>query len=407
MKRITRLTAILGLIAAAASGGQEKVAPDLRNVPAQEVRQVLLRAKDDANGDAVTTRLKNNGKVKVLYPKTKLLLADLSGGDIQTLSTDAGVGYMSPDRDVKGSLDYAALATYANVAWSNNWTGAEIGIAVLDSGVLLNSDDLVGRIAGSSNLVPGQTDATDKYGHGTHVAGIIAGTGAKSTGKDFKATIRGIAHGSSLYVYRVLDANGRGKDSYVIDAIEKVIDYNEKQMAKGKPRPIHVINLSLGRPISESFAKDPLCLAVEKAWQSGIVVVVAAGNYGRENTLGNQGYGTITSPGNHPYVITVGAMNTKKTASRADDVIASYSSKGPSYGDHVIKPDIVAPGNLVASINAKDATLSKGNPNNRLLESDFKVNGGTNRSDLYFRLRNQHGDADGKRVGRTAAAKEP
>ena len=92
---------------------------------------------------------------------------------------------------------------------------------------------------------------------------------------------------------------------------------------------IRVINLSLGRPVYESAAQDPLCQAVEAAWKAGIVVVVAAGNDGRDNDAGTSGYGTINAPGNATlYVITVGAMNTRATTDRTDDVMASYSSKG-------------------------------------------------------------------------------
>ena len=111
-----------------------------------------------------------------------------------------------------------------------------------------------------------------------------------------------------------------------------------------------MINLSLGRPIYESYTLDPLCQAVEKAWKAGIVVVVAAGNDGRDLNLNPEGYGTIDAPGNDPYALTVGAMNTMETAPINDDIIASYSSKGPSFIDHVMKPDIVAPGNLVTSL---------------------------------------------------------
>jgi serine protease AprX len=113
---------------------------------------------------------------------------------------------------------------------------------------------------------------------------------------------------------------------------------------------IRVMNLSLGRPVMESYTQDPLCQAVEAAWQAGIVVVVAAGNDGRDNSAGTDGYGTISAPGNDPYVITVGAMNTKNTPDRGDDVITSYSSKGPTAIDHIAKPDLVAPGNRVISL---------------------------------------------------------
>ena len=96
----------------------------------------------------------------------------------------------------------------------------------------------------------------------------------------------------------------------------------------------------------------PLCQAVEAAWKNGIVVVVAAGNNGRYQPT--NGYGTVTSPGNDPYVITVGAMKTMGTPTRVDDLIASYSSKGPTAIDAVAKPDLVAPGNLLVSLAAPE-----------------------------------------------------
>ena len=120
---------------------------------------------------------------------------------------------------------------------------------------------------------------------------------------------------------------------------------------------IKVINLSLGRAIYESYTLDPLCQAVEQAWAAGITVVIAAGNDGRINTLNNEGYGTINAPGNDPYALTIGATNAMNTASVNDDVMATYSSKGPSFLDQVVKPDVVAPGNLVTSLLAPGSNL--------------------------------------------------
>src|SRR5581483_2244310 len=153
----------------------------------------------------------------------------------------------------------------------------------------------------------------------------------------------------------VLDANGRGTDSGVVSAIQRAIELQAQFN-------IRIINLSLGRRVFESYTLDPLCQAVEQAWKAGIVVVVAAGNYGRDNSLGTRGYATIAAPGNDPYVITVGATNTMNTYSRADDTIASYSSKGPSLFDHVVKPDLVAPGNTVVSLGDPGATLESTYP---------------------------------------------
>jgi serine protease AprX len=141
-----------------------------------------------------------------------------------------------------------------------------------------------------------------------------------------------------------------GTDSAIIAAIERAI-------ALKATYNIRVINLSLGRPVFESYTKDPLCLAAEKAWLAGIVVVASAGNEGRNNALGTNGYATVNSPGNHPLVITVGAMNGKSTDTRADDVMTSYSSKGPTLVDQVVKPDLVAPGNRIVSLMAPGSAM--------------------------------------------------
>jgi serine protease AprX len=132
------------------------------------------------------------------------------------------------------------------------------------------------------------------------------------------------------------------------------------------------MNLSLGRPVLDSYQQDPLCQAVEAAWKAGIVVVVSAGNNGRDNTYGNDGYGTIEAPGNDPYVLTVGAMRPMGTATRSDDLLASYSSKGPSSIDHVVKPDLVAPGNQIVSLLAQNGTLGLGEPQNVAAIGDYQ-----------------------------------
>ena len=136
-----------------------------------------------------------------------------------------------------------------------------------------------------------------------------------------------------------------GKASDVIDAIYWVI-HNSKRFN------IRVINLSLGGPAEQSYLDDPMCEAVERAVNAGIVVVAAAGNRGKDDE-GRSVYGLIESPGIDPYVITVGALNTKGTARRSDDELATYSSKGPTLVDGLLKPDIAAPGNKIVSAEAR------------------------------------------------------
>src|SRR6266702_986002 len=283
---------------------------------------------------------------------------------LQSLADDPDVAYISPNRPLSGTststLDYTPESVNAQVAWQQ-WglDGTGVGVAVIDSGVTavgdlywwIPSNQTYGsRVVYSQSFVPGTTDTSDLYGHGTHVAGIIAGAGWFSTGSNFTHTFKGIAPNANIINLRVLDQNGAGTDSSVIAAIQAAISLKSTYN-------IRVINLSLGRQVYESYTLDPLCQAVEAAWNSGIVVLAAAGNQGRNDSASTEGYGTIAAPGNDPYVITVGAMKTANTPSRIDDTIASYSSKGPTAYDYVVKPDIVAPGNQVISTLAPNASL--------------------------------------------------
>src|SRR5260370_3298550 len=146
------------------------------------------------------------------------------------------------------------------------------------------------------------------------------------------------------------------------------------------------MKLESGRSVEESYTVEPLCQDVEAAWNAGIVVVVAAGNYGRNNSAGTYGYGTIAAPGNDPYVITVGAMKTNGTYSTVDDTIATYSSKGPTGYDQIVKPDVVAPGNRVVSDDNMAATLPKNYPANIAHLSYYQTTNVTTLSNQYFTL---------------------
>ena len=198
----------------------------------------------------------------------------------------------------------------------------------------------------------------DLYGHGTHVAGIVGGNGYLSGGN-----YSGVAPNVNLVDLRALDVNGAGTDSTVIAAIDEAITLKNTYN-------IRVINLSLGRGIFVSYTQDPLCQAVESAWKAGIVVVVAAGNYGRISVNGSNGFGTITAPGNDPYVITVGATKSGGSSAQSAETLASYSSKGPTTYDHVVKPDLVAPGNDIVSLAAPGATLEAAFPSELVTGTD-------------------------------------
>jgi len=266
---------------------------------------------------------------------------------LDDLADDPDVAYISPNRPVRGSLDHAVSAVNGDLAYASGWNGMGIGIAVVDSGVTsnydLNSDgNGPSRIVYSQSFVATETTTSDLYGHGTHVAGIIAGNGSSSSYYNYLGVYRGLAPEASIVNLRALDSTGAGTDSAVIAAIQQAI-------ALQNTYNIRVLNLSLARGVYESYTLDPLCQAVESAWKAGIVVVVAAGNMGQYNGSGTNGYATIGAPGNDPYVITVGATNTHGSGAQASQTMTSYSSKGPTALDHIVKPDLVAPGNKVVS----------------------------------------------------------
>lgn len=341
---------------------QPKVAKELGRVNPEDSVNVLVRYKRTIDDTQIDKIKKRGGAELGRFVNTGHAIASVPAGKLQDLAADPDIEYIAPDRPVKANLDVSRAATMAEYAIATGLTGQGIGVAVIDSGVGDHPDLPKSRIVYSQAF--GFKDGNDQYGHGTPVAGIIGGSGASSGGR-----YRGIASGVRIVNLRVLGPEGEGTDSAVIAAIDRAIEL------RGRFN-IRVINLSLGRPPVETYKQDPLCQAVEAAWRAGIVVVVAAGNEGRNDAVGNKGYGTILAPANHPLVITVGALKTMNTSLRDDDLIASYSSKGPTAFDHVLKPDLIAPGNLVISTQGKGAqTLEQKYPANALNGSYFRLSG--------------------------------
>jgi len=373
--------------------GHPKIAREIA-AAADDARLDVIVQYAQAPSDADREKLSVlGGEVKSHLGSIHAELVHMPAGAIATLANDPGVVYVSPDRPLHAMLDLTADAVNASAAWQMNLSGGGVAVAVIDSGISAHPD-LGDRVVYSTSVLGGS--ASDGYGHGTHVAGIVGSSGKDSSGPMFTRTFKGMAPGISLVSIRVLDSTGTGTDSSVIAGIEQAIQLKNRYN-------IRVINLSLGRPVSESYTLDPLCQAVEAAWKAGIVVVVAAGNDGRDNSMGTNGYGTITAPGNDPYVITVGAMKTNGTPSRSDDTIASYSSKGPTVIDHIVKPDLVAPGNQVVSLIDNGHHISAEYCSVHLLHRhQHRIAGG----DVLHAERHQHGHAGGQRRGGAAAAAE-
>src|ERR1700680_4175715 len=369
-----------------------KVSPELRSYKSTQQAQVIVQYAPGTQlncselcgliGCVVNDVLQLGGAIRGQLPLINGVVALLDGNGIVSLSNQSNVVYISQDRPLTPSVNNAASAVNAEFAWQSNYTGAGVGVALIDSGV---SDNLdlhqgilpVSRVVYQQSFLPGNSSGSDQYGHGTHIAGLIAGDGLSSTGWLFSKTFKGIAPRANIVNLRVLDANGGATDSQVIAAIHQAISLKSQYN-------IRVINLSLGRGIYETYKLDPLCQAVEAAWHNGIVVVVAAGNNGRYQPT--NGYGTVTSPGNDPYVITVGSMKPMGTPTRVDDLVASFSSKGPTALDAVAKPDLVAPGNLLVSLEAPGSTLYTEYPSDQVSYSYYVKGGGSASSSAYFTL---------------------
>jgi serine protease AprX len=320
IKALTRF-GLISLIGSVAFAGS-KVSSDMPAAAQSGTVDVIVQYKSFAARSALVA----SGPAKVRRQFRSIPAAHLTvpAAMIPALASDPNVVYVSPNRKTVGFLDITTQTVNANLVWSQGWDGSGVGVAVIDSGVALkrdlaSTDGSHSRVVFSESFVSGE-DASDQFGHGTHVAGIVAANGAASSGPEFTHTFKGVAPNANIINLRVLDANGGGNESDVIAAVDEAIALKDQYN-------IRVINLSLGHPVYESATLDPLCRAVEAAWKAGITVVVAAGNMGRDNALGTLGYATINSPGNDPYVITVGAMNAEGTPWRSDDQIASYSSE--------------------------------------------------------------------------------
>lgn len=250
------------------------------------------------------------------------------------------------DREIHPALDRAINSSGA-VRASRELSGAGVTIAVVDSGIYPHPD-LGARIVGWIDLVRGKRTPYDDNGHGTHVAGCAAGDGSMSGGR-----FRGMAPKALLVGVKVLDKLGTGPLSRLLAGIDWVIQ-NRRRYA------IRILSISLGAQAVGDAADDPLAIAVERAWQAGLTVVTAAGNAGPEE-------GTISSPGIAPSVITVGAMDDRESGSRADDLLASFSSRGPTAEGRV-KPDLLAPGVGITSLRAPKSMIDKLQPESRVGE---------------------------------------
>jgi serine protease AprX len=286
------------------------------------------------------------------------LAARMSAGEANRLGSHDDVRAVSLNAGVESkSIDTKQLATSYNQSlestkvWDKYGTGKGIGVAVIDTGIAEDMPDFKdargnSRVVATAVTNPLAKNDDDRYGHGTHVAGIIAGNGNERSRNDsLRGKYVGVAPEADLVSVKVSDEAGEATILDVIYGLQFVVDFKEKYN-------IRVVNMSLESSVAESYKTDPLDAAAEAAWFSGIVVVAAAGNRGSDPKA------VSYAPGNDPFVISVGAVDDQGTSKLNDDKLADWSSRGKTQDGHS-KPELLAPGSGIVSTLSPDSEFSK------------------------------------------------
>jgi len=281
--------------------------------------------------------------------------ASVPASSIARLAKTPGVRAITRDSAMKvmATPNVYQQVTGASSLKAAGDNGHGVTVAVIDTGVTSMADtssrlvsvaqDPLGLTHANCVNFAGDGTCTDKYGHGTFLAGLIAGTGSASGGQ-----YAGVAPGAKILAVKAAGADGSADVSTIIAALQWVIAFKSTYNIK-------VVNLSLGTNGTQTYQLSPLDFAVEKVWQSGIVAVVSASNLG-------PGAGTIDKPADDPFVITVGATDDNGTVGLSDDSAPPWSAQGPTAADGLVKPDITAPGVGLISLAAPGAAITTNYP---------------------------------------------
>lgn len=350
--------------------------PPAAGVAAADGLALVVRAAPGGAPAAAALVGRLGGEVTRSLPIVDGFAARLPAGALPELTASAAVTAAWPDARVRlhgeddddeGEDDDIPLAEYdelpPNEVWQDaiglttalgaRYDGEDVAVAVLDTGVA-RVPDLERRVALRVDFTPGH-DGIDRFGHGTHMAGIVAGDGTASSGRR-----TGVAPAADIVALKVAGPDGATDTSVVIAALQWLASHADRHA-------VRVLNLSFGTDARQSAFLDPLNLAVQRVWDAGVLVVVSVGNAG-------PGDGTVRKPGDDPVALTVGAADLAGTAEPDDDRVAEFSSRGPSR-DAVVKPDLVAPGISIVSLRVPDSTADRLRPAARVDAHYFKGTG--------------------------------
>jgi serine protease AprX len=328
---------------------------------------VLVAGRPGQSSTVARSVRDHGGTVTATLPMIDGVRASLPAGQLADVASSAAVTAVTKNRtmqfqgvayeDLKTTRSGSNFAnsTGATSLWTPDGQGQGVGVAVLDTGVS-PMNDLSGRIVHGPDL-SGEGTIIDSYGHGTVMAGIIAGNGTDSANQASGA-YTGMAPKATVVAVKVAGRNGATDVSTVLQGMHWVAAYQDQFN-------IRVLNLSWGTPSTQSPELDPLNYAVERLWQQGITVVVAAGNDGPTR-------GTVLKPGDDPLVVTVGAYDDKQNLDPADDSVSPWSSRGPTAQGYA-KPDLVAPGRTLIATRSFGSAVEVDHP--RALVSPSYVKG--------------------------------
>ncbi|HEX3722024.1 MAG TPA: S8 family peptidase [Nitrolancea sp.] len=364
----TTVNNVLGLTTALLAKLDPYLFSELQQSPSSSYRVIIQRHNGDTSADSL---VKKNGGTKIEDLPDGSFVAIINGLSIKTLLQATSIQYVTVDAPMLSTTepdltDISQLQTMypetvqATDAWGEGDTGAGVGVAVIDTGIA-QVKDFSGRIVAQQSFID-TSSTSDGYGHGTHIAGVIAGDSWDSS-QGVQGKYVGVAPDANLINLRVADDTGQVYESDVVLAFEWAIAHRVQYN-------IRVINLSMTSTVPESYHTSFLAAAAEHAWFNGILVVVAAGNQGP-----NQMY---YAPADDPFVVTVGATDANGTVDASDDWIAPWSNSGTNP-DGVTKPDVVAPGRLIDSTLAKGSEFQQEYPS-RIVDQNYIWMSGTSMS---------------------------
>jgi serine protease AprX len=320
-------------------------------VPTSSTAEDLVRSV----GGAVTRQLGIIGSFSAQVPAASLGRLSASPavwkvwGDARLQSEGYGIGKYD---DIPANSVWKSTVKLGPA--QNSYLGDGVGVALIDTGVV-PTPGIRDRVVALVDLT-GEGDGMDRFGHGTHLAGLILGDPTGATNPLYG----GVAPHANLVSVKVAGYDGATDVSVVVAGLQWVVkhksDYN-----------IRVLNLSFGTDSRQPYSVDPLDYAVEQAWFKGIFVVVSAGNMGLDD-------GPVTKPGDDPFVMTVGAADLMGTSTQNDDAVADFSSRGPTQ-DGFSKPDIVAPGISMLSDRDVNSVIDQQHPLAVVDQTYFKGSG--------------------------------